>query len=41
VKTARNRVEKNYPATECEDIQVKAEDHGINLVMIHHALSKS
>jgi hypothetical protein len=26
---------KNYQATECEDIQVKAEDHGINLVIVH------
>jgi hypothetical protein len=35
MKTASNRVEKNYQATECEDIQVKAEYHGINPVIVH------
>jgi hypothetical protein len=34
-KTESNRVQKNYQATECEDIQVKAEDHGINPFIVN------
>jgi hypothetical protein len=28
-------LKQNYQATECEDVQAKAEDHGINPVIVH------
>ncbi len=34
-KLKATELKKNYQATECEDIQLKAEDRGINPVIVH------
>ncbi len=37
-KLKATELKQNYQATECEDVQAKAEDHGINPVIVHDSL---